>query len=298
VGLIAPFAPGAVFVTNTGPAPDGNLHEAIRQVVTHHGELADIAADHGVRIALEPLNPVLLNAETAIWTYGQALDVVQQVDRENVGVCLDLWNLWQDPDLVPRLADAPDRLFLLQVSDWRTPRSRMDRRGVGTGDIPVGQLLRAAYNVGYRGPCVLEIFCDNVPDSLYETDLDDLLRTNRTALESAGEPAERGRERACARAMTTSAPRRRSSSVRPRQRRAGAGCAALSPCARTAGVASPPGWTDFDWTGHGAGQQPSESAQGPSTVTAPLEGPRVVQVSCRSWPVPVPCRAGSRPCAA
>jgi sugar phosphate isomerase/epimerase len=185
VELIAPFAPGAVFVTNTGPAPDGNLHEAIRQVVTHHRELADIAADHGVRIALEPLNPVLLNAETAIWTYGQALDVVQEVGRENVGVCLDLWNVWQDPDLVPRLADAPDRLFLLQVSDWRTPRSRMDRRGVGTGDIPVGRLLHAAHGVGYRGPWVLEIFSDNVPDSLYETDLDDLLRTNRTALEAA-----------------------------------------------------------------------------------------------------------------
>ncbi|WDV53252.1 sugar phosphate isomerase/epimerase [Streptomyces coeruleorubidus] len=185
VELIAPFAPGAVFVTNTGPAPDGNLHEAVRQVVTHHRELADIAADHGVRIALEPLNPVLLNAETAIWTYRQALDVIQEVDRENVGVCLDLWNLWQDPDLVPGLADAPDRLFLLQVSDWRTPRSRMDRRTVGTGDIPVGRLLHAAHDAGYRGPCVLEIFSDNVPDSLYETDLDDLLRTNRTALESA-----------------------------------------------------------------------------------------------------------------
>ncbi|MFI5677298.1 sugar phosphate isomerase/epimerase family protein [Streptomyces cellulosae] len=185
VELIAPFAPGAVFVTNTGPAPDGNLHEAIRQVVAHHRELADIAADHGVRIALEPLNPVLLNAETAIWTHRQALDIVQEVERENVGVCLDLWNVWQDPDLVPRLADAPDRLFLLQVSDWRTPRSRMDRRSVGTGDIPVGQLLHAAHSAGYRGPCVLEIFSDNVPDSLYETDLDDLLRANRAAVESA-----------------------------------------------------------------------------------------------------------------
>ncbi|WP_030680561.1 sugar phosphate isomerase/epimerase family protein [Streptomyces cellulosae] len=185
VELIAPFAPGAVFVTNTGPAPDGNLHEAIRQVVAHHRELADIAADHGVRIALEPLNPVLLNAETAIWTHRQALGIVQEVDRENVGVCLDLWNVWQDPDLVPRLADAPDRLFLLQVSDWRTPRSRMDRRSVGTGDIPVGLLLHAAHDAGYRGPCVLEIFSDGVPDSLYETDLDDLLRANRTALESA-----------------------------------------------------------------------------------------------------------------
>jgi sugar phosphate isomerase/epimerase len=54
VELIAPFTPGAAFVTDTGPAPEGNLHEAVRQVVTQHRELADIAAENGVRIALEP----------------------------------------------------------------------------------------------------------------------------------------------------------------------------------------------------------------------------------------------------
>jgi sugar phosphate isomerase/epimerase len=48
---------------------------------------------------------------------------VQEVDRENVGICLDLWNLWQDAELVPGIRSAPDRVFLLQVSDWRTPRS-------------------------------------------------------------------------------------------------------------------------------------------------------------------------------
>ncbi|WP_030244465.1 MULTISPECIES: sugar phosphate isomerase/epimerase family protein [unclassified Streptomyces] len=185
VELIAPVAPDAVFVTNTGPAPDGNLHRAVDGVIAHHRELAGIAAEHGVRVALEPLNPVLINTETAIWTYRQALDIVQEVDRENVGVCLDLWNLWQDSELTATLDTAPDRLFLLQVSDWRTPRSPMDRRTVGTGDIPVGPLLRAVHGAGYRGPCVLEIFSDQVPDSLYETDLHELVRANRTALDAA-----------------------------------------------------------------------------------------------------------------
>jgi sugar phosphate isomerase/epimerase len=182
---VAPFAPGAVFVTNTGPAPDGNMHEALLQTVAHHRELGRIAADHGVRVALEPLNPVLVNSETAVWTYRQALDIVHEVGQDNVGVCLDLWNLWQDTELVPGLATSPDRLFLLQVSDWRTPRSLMDRRSVGTGPIPTGRLLHAVHSAGYRGPCVLEIFSGQVPDSLYETDLHELIRANRTALEAA-----------------------------------------------------------------------------------------------------------------
>ncbi|MFC4907401.1 sugar phosphate isomerase/epimerase family protein [Actinomadura gamaensis] len=185
VEQVAPHAPGAVFVTNTGPAPDGDMAEALRQTVIDHRELSAMAAAHNVRIGLEPLNPIRLNQETAIWTLRQALHLVDQIDRDNVGICLDTWNLWQDGDLLDDIASAGDRIFLLQVSDWRTPRSGADRRSVGTGQIPTGTLLHAVYDAGYRGPCILEIFSENVPDSLYDTDLDELLRDNRTALEHA-----------------------------------------------------------------------------------------------------------------
>jgi sugar phosphate isomerase/epimerase len=182
---IAPYAPGAVFVTNTGPAPNGNLADTIARVVADHKELAAIAADNGVRIALEPLNPVSLNQESAIWTYSQALNIVEEVGADHVGICVDVWNLWQDCEFVADLSVSAERVFLLQVSDWRTPRSAMDRRSVGTGDIPIGELLHAVYDAGYRGPCVLEIFSQDVADSLYDTDLRDVLGVNRNALNRA-----------------------------------------------------------------------------------------------------------------
>ncbi|RBY92881.1 sugar phosphate isomerase/epimerase [Blastococcus sp. TF02A-30] len=183
---LAPHAPGAAFVTNTGPPPgNGNIADAIAQTVADHRRLAAVATDSGVRIALEPLSPVSMNQETSIWTFRQALHVVSEVGRDELGICVDLWNLWQDGDLVSDLQSAPDRVFLLQVSDWRTPRSGMDRRSVGTGEIPTGRLLHAVYDAGYRGPCVVEIFSQNVPDSLYDGDLDALVRDNRTALEQA-----------------------------------------------------------------------------------------------------------------
>ncbi|WP_242650774.1 hypothetical protein, partial [Rothia kristinae] len=55
---LAPVAPGAVFVTNTGPAPDGDMHRGLEEAVRFHRELAPVAADLGVRLAVEPLNPV------------------------------------------------------------------------------------------------------------------------------------------------------------------------------------------------------------------------------------------------
>ncbi|MGG3574038.1 sugar phosphate isomerase/epimerase family protein [Bacillus gobiensis] len=182
---IAPYAPGAVFVTNTGPATGGNMADTIRQVIADHQELANIADYHGVKIGLEPLNPILLNLETAIWTYKQAQDIIQEIDRDNVGICLDLWNVWQDDHLIEGIKSEPKHVFLLQVSDWRTPQSSADRRSVGTGEIPIGKLLHSVYDAGYRGPCVLEIFSHNVPDSLYDTDLDKLIVDNRAALEQA-----------------------------------------------------------------------------------------------------------------
>ncbi|MFT8322129.1 MAG: sugar phosphate isomerase/epimerase family protein [Bacillus sp. (in: firmicutes)] len=182
---ISPYAPDAVFVTNTGPAPKGNMADTIRQTIVEHQELASIADYHGVKIALEPLNPVSLNMETAIWTYKQALEIVQEVNLENIGICLDLWNLWQDNHLIEGINAAPELIFLLQVSDWRTPKSGFDRRSIGTGEIPTGQLLHSVYDAGYRGPCVLEIFSQNVPDSLYNTDLNKLIVDNQKALEQA-----------------------------------------------------------------------------------------------------------------
>ncbi|WP_181699988.1 sugar phosphate isomerase/epimerase [Nocardia sp. GTS18] len=190
VELVAPFAPGAVFVTNTGPAPGGDMVEAIAQTVSGHRELAAVAADRGVRIALEPLNPISLNQESAIWTLRQGLDIVDEIDRDNVGICFDTWNLWQDGNVLDSLRAAGDRIFLLQVSDWRTPRSGADRRSVGTGAIPTGQLLHAVYDIGYRGPCVLEILSQGVPDSVYDTDLDELLHTNRAALDKSWQTIE------------------------------------------------------------------------------------------------------------
>jgi sugar phosphate isomerase/epimerase len=89
---------------------------------------------------------------------------------------------------------APDRVFLLQVSDWRLPRSADDRRSVGTGEVAIGQLLHAVYDAGYLGPRVLEIFSDDVPDSLYDTDLRALVRDNHAALQRAWRDSHRTEE--------------------------------------------------------------------------------------------------------
>lgn len=187
---IAPFAPGTAFIVNTGAPPKGNIAEAIEEVIRQLRTLSDLAADCGVRIALEPLNASAMNAETAIWTVSQALNIVDTVDHSNVGICLDLWNNWQDAGSEEQIRQRCDRIFALQVSDWRTLRSSGDRIVPGRGCIPLGRLLHAMHDVGYRDVCTVEIFSQDVPDSLYDTDLHAVVQESRKGLDVAWRNAQ------------------------------------------------------------------------------------------------------------
>jgi sugar phosphate isomerase/epimerase len=78
-----------------------------------------------------------------------------------------------------------DRIFVVHVSDWRTPRSFADRYIVGQGEIPLPALIHAIHESGYRGAYTLEIFSDEVPNSLWEADLSGVINDSRIGLEKA-----------------------------------------------------------------------------------------------------------------
>lgn len=180
-------AQGVPFVTNTGIPPNGNIKEVLDTAAREYRELSNFAAGHGVRIALEPLNPTIMNVESAIWTLEQGMRVVEAVDCDNFGICLDLWNIWQNANVVASIKACGDRIFVVQVSDWRTPQSYQDRLIPGQGEIPMAPLLRAIHESGFRGAYAVEIFSGDVPDSLWESDLWQVIRESRAGLQRAWE---------------------------------------------------------------------------------------------------------------
>jgi sugar phosphate isomerase/epimerase len=178
-------APHVPFVTNTGIPPQGNIQEVFDTAATEYRALADFAREHGVRVALEPLNASIMNEESAIWTLEQAMQIVAAVDRDNFGICLDTWNIWQNAHITEGIKACGDRIFVVQVSDWRTPRSFQDRLIVGQGEIPLPPLLRAIHESGYRGAYSVEIFSDEVPDPLWKADLSRVITDSRAGFEAA-----------------------------------------------------------------------------------------------------------------
>jgi sugar phosphate isomerase/epimerase len=185
IDLFGDAAAGQIFITNTGIPPDGNIQRVLDTARQEYRALAVYADGRGARIALEPLNASIANVESAIWTLEQGMRLVEAVDRENLGICLDYWNIWQNASLEDGIRAAGDRIFVVQVSDWRTPRSFQDRLIVGQGEIPLSPLLRATHESGYRGAYELEIFSGDVPDSLWKGDLRRVITESRAGFDRA-----------------------------------------------------------------------------------------------------------------
>jgi sugar phosphate isomerase/epimerase len=184
----AELAHGAPFITITGAPPNGNIADLIDIAACKYRSLADFASQRGARIALEPLNPALMNVDTAICTLSDALKIVEAVDRENFGICVDTWNIWQEANVQERIRQCANQIFIVQLSDWHTPQSYYDRGILGCGVIPTDDLLAAVHDTGYRGPYVLEIFSRDVPDSLWQGDMESVIRQSRATFEEAFHP--------------------------------------------------------------------------------------------------------------
>lgn len=182
---LAPHVPGSVFVTNTGAPPKGNMRRTMDETVRYLKELCPLAEDLGVSLSLEPLNPTSVNTESAIWTIEQAMDIIEDVGHPAMGLCLDYWNIWQQKDVCAAIRAAGSKINVLQVSDWRTPYSAADRLIPGDGCIPLHEMLHATWDAGFRGACTVEIFSSDVPDSLYDRDLSDVIRFCREGLDQA-----------------------------------------------------------------------------------------------------------------
>ena len=180
----APVAPGATLVTICGAAPEGNYRLAFETAVREYRALAEFAGEHGVRVALEPLNPILMNVDTFVCTIADAMEIVRAVDHPSFGIFIDVWHVWPDAEAARNIVACGDRIFGVHVNDWHRPRHYGDRATIGQGCIDLPPLLRAIHESGYRGAYTLEIFSvDRLPDSLWKGDLKKLVRRNKAAFE-------------------------------------------------------------------------------------------------------------------
>jgi sugar phosphate isomerase/epimerase len=183
IRLSAPYLPKRTpFIVITGVAPEGNVRRALEVTADALRELGDFAGEQGMTIAFEPLNPVNLHMDTALWGLDRGLDLVTKVNHPNVGICIDTWNIWETPNLSDVIAACGKRILVIQMSDWKFPRSPADRYSLGDGELPLADMFRAIRKTGFEGPWVVEILSSlHLEGSLWKGDMPLMLRKNYEA---------------------------------------------------------------------------------------------------------------------
>ncbi len=165
-GLPAAGGPERPPRPDAGPG-DRDLVTTRERVGARIADLAPFAAEHGVRIVLEPLHPMFAADRAVISTLGQALDIASPFPADVVGVVVDTYHVWWDPDLHGSIAraGAEGRLAAYQVCDWALPFAAValsSRGHVGDGYVDFAAVTRWVAEAGYEGAVETEIFNEKV----------------------------------------------------------------------------------------------------------------------------------------
>jgi sugar phosphate isomerase/epimerase len=159
-----------VLVVVSGGLPPGSrdIDGARAQVADALGELAPYAGERAIRLAVEPLHPMFCSDRCVISTLGQAVTLAEQFPVEQVGVVVDAYHVWWDPEVYAEIARAGDRIASFQVCDWITPLPEgvlLGRGMMGDGCIELRRLREAVDAAGYDGPIEVEIFSSRLWES-------------------------------------------------------------------------------------------------------------------------------------
>jgi sugar phosphate isomerase/epimerase len=163
-----PAAYGLMGMSHT-PADDTdkNLVAARQRVADRIGQLVPYARDKGVRLALEPMNPLFTADRGVLTTIGQSLDMAADHPADAVGVVVDTYHVWWDPDLEASIARAgrEGRISSYQICDWTLPlaANTLNSRGFpGDGYIDFPTITQWVVAAGYTGDIEVEIFNSDI----------------------------------------------------------------------------------------------------------------------------------------
>ncbi|HAL48580.1 MAG: sugar phosphate isomerase/epimerase [SAR202 cluster bacterium] len=150
----------AVVITGGLPPKSNDLAGRRQAVLEELARLIPVAEESGLKLALEPLHPMVCGFRSVVSTLGEANDILDALDRDDVmGIAVDSYALWWDPKLKEEILRAGPRICNFHVSDWlpETRDVRVDRGMPGDGLIDNPLIRSWMEQAGYKGPVEVEI---------------------------------------------------------------------------------------------------------------------------------------------
>jgi len=136
-----------------GPAGPLDWEEAARRVTQAVREAVELSSRIGVPLIFEP-TPFLYAELDFVHSFRDALHLAEMA---GLGLCLDLFSVWQEQGLFETARAALPRLHLVQLGDFLPCRSLPNRVVPGDGMIPLQTMIGRIVELGYRKAFDLEL---------------------------------------------------------------------------------------------------------------------------------------------
>lgn len=122
-------------------------------------QLSDLAAPYGVKVAVEFVG----HPQCTVNTFGQAYDIVQEVNRDNVGLVFDCFHFHAMGSKIEDLKNADiSKIFIVHIDDTEDfPIGFLtdeDRVWPGLGAINLDELFSVLAEKGYDDAVSVELF--------------------------------------------------------------------------------------------------------------------------------------------
>jgi sugar phosphate isomerase/epimerase len=150
-----------------GSVASRDIAAARVQVEDALAEMLDYAREAKMPLAIEPLHPAYAADRACVNTTKHALDLCDRLDPQRsgaLGVALDVYHIWWDPEVMGEIARAgKERLLAFHVCDWLVPTKDIlnDRGMMGDGVIEIKRLRAAVEAAGFAGYSEIEIFSND-----------------------------------------------------------------------------------------------------------------------------------------
>ncbi|MDM5247806.1 2-keto-myo-inositol isomerase [Lysinibacillus sp. G4S2] len=137
-------------------------------------ELSNIADPYGIKIAVEFVG----HPQCTVNTFGQAYDIVESVNRDNVGLVLDCFHFHAMGSRIEDLKKADgSRIFILHIDDTEDfPIGFLtdeDRLWPGLGAIDLDGILSTLKEIGFSDVVSVELF----RPEYYQLDAEEVIKT-------------------------------------------------------------------------------------------------------------------------
>jgi 2-keto-myo-inositol isomerase len=143
-----------------GKLPENHPTEAIiDESVDVLNVLGEIAAKYGISLAFEFLG----QTDCSVQTLDLAKEIVERVDRENVGLVIDTFHFYAGNSTFEAIDTLdPAKLFIFHINDAEDlPKGKLTdahRLYPGTGILPIAEIQKHFNRIGYDRMASIEIF--------------------------------------------------------------------------------------------------------------------------------------------